>query len=517
MLTDIFRTVLRLSLEGSLIAAIILLIRALFGSRLPSRLPYWLWMLLLIRLMLPITPANPLGFISADIPAAQSVSTENAAAPLTETAPVKALQNAPSLDKSPLPVSVPENGASKDFGPIFWETASLVWLAGAVLVFACFLFSATAARQKLKKGKCCQNKTVLAELRSCQEILNFYREIPVICVSAEGSPFAVGVRNPKIVLPSRLAENLSAEELRYILLHELIHIRRRDTAINILTLVLRAVHWFNPLLWAVFWVMKGDGEISCDAEVLKRLGKDERHAYGQAIVSVLELQTRPNLRAGAAGFAGRFNKRRLIMILHQRKTSLLCTATAAVLVLLAGCASFPGAKRQPLSAAGTSRLATASQPAVSFPSSSSYSISSRSSSEPAVQATAASHSRKYTSLDDFAKKNGYSILVDSGRIGTLQMPKSFFAVVHHEKVGEYLKACNAFSSKYGLNFSRYLGKKLTLEDHDSESTRNGGSYYLFGLYNGNKLVGVWVEKHQPATNDKRATMTFGGLYTEGCY
>lgn len=96
------------------------------------------------------------------------------------------------------------------------------------------------------------------------------------------TPFILGLIRPKIYLPV----GLNDEERRYILLHEQIHINRRDHIIKILAFLILSVHWFNPLVWIAFVLMSIDMELSCDEKVLKEMDRDIKKHYANSLFSL---------------------------------------------------------------------------------------------------------------------------------------------------------------------------------------------------------------------------------------
>ena len=106
--------------------------------------------------------------------------------------------------------------------------------------------------------------------------------------SATKSPFVVGLWRPTVVLPRMLVERLTARELRLVLLHELAHLRRRDLEVRWIMLVLRAVHWFNPLVWLALSRMHIACELACDQDVLKYSQRTSPADYSRTILKVVE-------------------------------------------------------------------------------------------------------------------------------------------------------------------------------------------------------------------------------------
>ena len=140
------------------------------------------------------------------------------------------------------------------------------------------------------------------------------------------TPFVIGLFRPKIYIPA----GLTGEELRYILLHERIHIRRHDHVIKMFAYFVLCLHWFNPLAWAAFFLMSTDMEMSCDEHVMKELGENVRNEYSMSLVRVATGQRIPNsspLAFGEGGMKGRIKR-----VLNFKKPSRIIIAAAVALV-----------------------------------------------------------------------------------------------------------------------------------------------------------------------------------------
>lgn len=140
-------------------------------------------------------------------------------------------------------------------------------------------------------------------------------------------PLVMGYLRPKIYLPSFLRE----EEREYILLHERIHLRRRDYLIKPAAFVITLLHWFNPLVWLAYHLLSEDMERACDEAVLRRMGSGIRKEYS---ISLLTLSAGRSVRSlPTVAFGERGIKYRVMNILHYKKAGGL---TLALLVLLFG-------------------------------------------------------------------------------------------------------------------------------------------------------------------------------------
>ncbi|UCE50047.1 MAG: PD40 domain-containing protein, partial [Phycisphaerales bacterium] len=154
-----------------------------------------------------------------------------------------------------------------------------------------------------------------------------------------------GFLRPRLLLPKGMIEALSEQELRYVLLHELAHLKRHDIYIGWLVSLLQILHWFNPLVWLAFYRMRADRELACDALVLARTQSDEPKSYGRIIVSLVERFSRPQRLPGMAGILETKAqlKRRVTMITRFKKNSYQWSPLAVALIIIIGCLSLPDA------------------------------------------------------------------------------------------------------------------------------------------------------------------------------
>src|SRR5437763_16965944 len=100
---------------------------------------------------------------------------------------------------------------------------------------------------------------------------------PVVVVEMEevGSPSLFGFVRPRLLLPAGLTRSFSLEELRYVFLHELGHIKRHDILIGWLMTAVQILHWFNPFAWLASYRMRMARELACDALALSCAREEE--------------------------------------------------------------------------------------------------------------------------------------------------------------------------------------------------------------------------------------------------
>lgn len=140
-------------------------------------------------------------------------------------------------------------------------------------------------------------------------------------------PLVMGYLHPRIYLPAFLRQ----EERGYILLHEQIHLRRRDYLIKPAAFAVTLLHWFNPVVWLAYHLLSEDMERACDEAVLRRMGSGIRKKYSMSLLNLSVGQSIHSLPTVAFGERG--IQYRVMNILHYKKAGGL---TLALLVLLFG-------------------------------------------------------------------------------------------------------------------------------------------------------------------------------------
>lgn len=143
--------------------------------------------------------------------------------------------------------------------------------------------------------------------------------------------FAAGILRPRIYIPCGIPEN----ERRLIVMHERVHIRRRDYLVKLLAFAGLSLHWFNPLIWAAFALMTRDMEMSCDEAVLKKCSSGDRIPYAEAL---LRVSVRGFGAAAVVGFGETGVKERVKNVLGYKKHGRIAAVLAAA-VMLASCAA----------------------------------------------------------------------------------------------------------------------------------------------------------------------------------
>lgn len=154
------------------------------------------------------------------------------------------------------------------------------WLAGALLFPARW----RVRRQRLARALSdCEDIVSGPEAENFNRArmrLNLSRPVTLITTTEIGSPVVWGVLHPVIVLPEGLAETLSRSELEAVMMHELIHVKRRDNLLGNLRMLVCCLFWFHPLVWLLDRKLADERELICDEQVVAAGNAPETYAAG---------------------------------------------------------------------------------------------------------------------------------------------------------------------------------------------------------------------------------------------
>ncbi len=190
----------------------------------------------------------------------------------------------------PMPVFVPASLAARTWtftvpvaAPVAhqgWAWIELLWAAGAAGLFGWWLARAWRFQNRLLASAEPLSPALQRSVRAAARKLRL-RAVPTSVAVGEGTgPGVLGPFFPVLVLPAGLERALSPEELELVLMHELIHLRRRDPWWNFLQVLMACAFWFNPIAWLLHRSLRADCEHSCDDEVLRRLDRPRSYAAG---------------------------------------------------------------------------------------------------------------------------------------------------------------------------------------------------------------------------------------------
>ena len=354
--------------QAGLLAAGVLAITWLCGSWLEPRWRFALWLVVFVRLALPMAPASPwsvFGLMHFRI-AERSVDPSNSFAAVAAPAAWRHFARpthgsaddhggavempAPRVGKAnELTMDDPRPPRARMASPL--QAAALIWLAGVVALAFRWLASVWRLSRQQRQWQLVTDSGVLALLESCCRELPLRRTVSLYLTPEKIGPATCGVIRPRIVLPERLLTALSHGELRLVLLHELVHVRRHDVLIDQLASLVTIVHWFHPVAWLARYCLRRERELACDAAVLDRLQPHAAADYGHAILKTVESLSRP---ASSYGLVGMFSSgplslitRRIRRIADYRRTTRLSVALGGLFLVAFSLTGLTDAQPQP--------------------------------------------------------------------------------------------------------------------------------------------------------------------------
>lgn len=260
-MTDIFLRIVELSWQAGVLALAVMLARLAL-----RRAPKWavclLWVLVAVRLVLPVSLQSPVSLQAAQSPVTAALyelpQTQEAAQKTDEvlsggsTEQVTPLPPTEIVTAQPVPTPKPVMTVS---------LLAAIWLAGVVMMLTYMLVSYLGIYRRVCTAVRLED--------------NVYR------CGSWGTPFVLGLLRPRIYVP----EGMDDAALPQVLAHERCHIRRGDHLVKPLAFLLLALHWFNPVLWAAYVLLGRDMENACDERALRGVDGAGRAAYSRALVA----------------------------------------------------------------------------------------------------------------------------------------------------------------------------------------------------------------------------------------
>ena len=190
----------------------------------------------------------------------------------------------------------------------FYCSFTLVWTLGCLFFLKIWWRRHCTMKTKLRKGEPLISGTALESLHRAKSVLQERRPMTLILSSDFPEPGVCGIRRPKLVLPKRVAEVLTNQELEAVLLHEVAHVRRRDNLASMFQSWLCCLFWFHPVIWLIDRQLLVERERACDEEVLSHIPNCQE--YLSSLLKVFRLSLGAKL-AGASLITGSDLKRRI--------------------------------------------------------------------------------------------------------------------------------------------------------------------------------------------------------------
>jgi bla regulator protein BlaR1 len=318
-LINLFDWVWSVSTMASVLVVLIVVIQQVLKHRLKPRWHYLMWLLVIVRLILPWGPEsefsiyNWIGYTDSVHTAVQVNQEEILARAI-----------------------IPETAAQSVYRNLF-----VLWLVGVCLLGTYTIRINWKFAQKMKKETVTITDARILELfNQCKKMMSIHKPIALVKSCNLATPTLFGFVKPQLIMPQTILNSLNDDQLQHVFLHELAHGKRNDIGINWFMHVLLIIHWFNPVLWYAYRRMREDQEIASDALALSCLTPDKSQDYGYTLIKLLENFSQPVQVAGNVNLTGsKAQLQRRIKMIKQFKSnsyrwSFLGMAT---LIIISGC------------------------------------------------------------------------------------------------------------------------------------------------------------------------------------
>ena len=301
------------ALTLSALIAAVLLVRAAFKNRVPKRLLYALWLVVLLKLCLPgIAYALPL------LPGEQTAAVQQTETPAQSAPAAQQPTQAAAQPQTPAqqPASQPQEAAKPAAAmPLVTEPVLVIWFCGSALLGLWLLLTWLV---------------FTARLRRSRRFLGRRGRVRIYAAGSISSPCLAGLI-PAVYLTEDVVQTGAAE---LILRHELTHLRHLDPLWSFCRAAAVTVYWWNPFVWLAAFVSGRDAELACDEAVAVKLAPAQRVAYARAILA------QAPRKAAALSLAGPPVKERIVFLTRKQRTSALCVVLALLLTVTATGCSF---------------------------------------------------------------------------------------------------------------------------------------------------------------------------------
>lgn len=310
---------LREVLTVSALILAVLLVRAIFKNRVPKRMVYTLWLVVLVKLCLPGTLVS-LPVLPAEEAAAPVQRVELPAQPLPAQQPAQAV----TQPQTPVqqPVSPAQGATEAPAKPLTaMQIFQIVWAGGSALL-GLWLFGTWLV--------------FMVQLHKSRRFLGRHGRTRIYISSTVKSPCLAGLV-PAVYLTEDVLQTDSTE---LILRHELTHLRHLDHLWSFCRTAAVIAYWWNPFIWLAAICSKRDAELACDEAVAAGLSDAQRLVYARAILA------QAPRKAAALSLAGPPVRERILFLTKKQRTSALCVILAVLLVVSATGCSFAELTRQ---------------------------------------------------------------------------------------------------------------------------------------------------------------------------
>lgn len=296
---------IQMSISGGILILLVIILRSLTINKFPKIVFVLLWEIALLRLLIPFNLPIHYGIAT---PATNAVQHRISNADISNIPDTQGI-----IDKG---ISTTTSSHLNSFNWVM-----IVWFVTMIILFVAFGVLYFKEYQKLRVALPISEY----ENQKFRKLVSIPKSIKILESDRIFTPLTFGILSPKIVLPKVLKTQTDIE-WKCVLLHEMVHIKRKDNLIKIIMLLAVCIHWFNPLVWIMCILFNRDIELSCDEKVIASLGENTKKQYAMALITLAEKQYHWSLFSN--GFGKNAIHERIVAIMKYKKItaiSVICT------------------------------------------------------------------------------------------------------------------------------------------------------------------------------------------------
>lgn len=337
------------SLIATVFITIIYIVRAVIKKKVSPSVLYYMWFLVIIKLIIPYGPESSFSIYNLFNNSNKVVESQGAINSYNNIGNITTNYNNVNTSNDIVEDTTsftseeqiqPESGITnptKEKARIK-AVVFYIWIIGVALIASYTIISYINLRKTNKYRNNEEIEKVNNILAVCLKRLNVKRKVTVAITNKVNTPSLCGILNPMILLPTSLISEVNDEELKYILIHELCHLKRGDILVAWIISTVKAVYWFNPAVYFALKTMQNDCEVSCDNMVLSYLEHKENLSYGNTIINVLSYMGKPKFLPGTTSMVAskKTLKDRIRRISKNKKFTLRNVLLGLVVILAIG-------------------------------------------------------------------------------------------------------------------------------------------------------------------------------------
>lgn len=307
-------SLLQMSIAGAVMILAIVVIRALAVNRLPKKTFLALWGVVLLRLFIPFSLPSVVSIYSL-------MGWQRTSAGITENGTGGGFAGL-FLGNEATRIAQ-ESASALPLGISIWK---IIWIAGMLICALVFFTAYIRCFREFQMSLPVDNDMSQSWLKEHK----LRRTISIRQSDRISSPLTFGVLHPVILMPKKTDWG-NEDELKYVLEHEFVHIKRFDILSKLALIAAVCLHWFNPFVWIMYVLANRDIELCCDETVVCRFGRETRASYARVLISMEE--TKSEFVPLCSHFSKNAIEERITAIMKTKKTTIISLVVALVLVV----------------------------------------------------------------------------------------------------------------------------------------------------------------------------------------